>query len=66
MADMTYRGYTLRVEPYKPPFGPAHDSIGVYADGVRVAPVANAALARRVIDTWIASGRWSDRGKDKN
>ena len=63
---MTYRGYELRPEPYKAPCGPAHDSIGVYADGVRVAPVANAALARRVIDTRIASGRWADRGNDKN
>ena len=58
---MTYRGYDLRQEQFKPPAGIAQDAVAIYADGMRLAFTTTAALARRVIDARIASGRWKDR-----
>lgn len=60
---MTYRGYDLRPELFKPPAGIAQDGVAIYADGERIARTTTTALARRVIDTRIASGRWKDRSE---
>lgn len=55
---MTYRGYDLRQEQIRLPGGTRYDSISIYSGDKRLAPTNSAALAKRVIDTQIAAGRW--------
>lgn len=56
--EVTYRGYELRTGVYKPPCGPAHDSVMVYAGEKFMAYIANVALARRVIDAHTKAKIW--------
>lgn len=62
---MTYKGYELREEMYKPPCGPAVPSIGVYAGDKRMAPVIGLALAKRIVDMETESGRWPNLEGEK-
>ena len=66
MADVTYRGYTIRVEPYKALRGASRDTLAIYRGEQWMTCAASAGLAKRVIDERVRTGRWEDMGNRKD
>ena len=56
---MKHRGYELREETVRLPNGVRYDSVSVYDGEKRLAPTSTVAMARRVVDSWVARGRFA-------
>ena len=56
---MKYRGYELREETVRLPNGVRYESVSIYDGEKRVAPTGSVAMARRVVDSWVARGRFA-------
>ena len=56
---MKYRGYSLRDEVIVHSSGARIPSVSIYDGEKRLAPTSTVAMAKRVIDSWVARGRFA-------